>query len=44
VAKDDASAYESGPTKRWLMVKQKDWTIDDDRWTRRISVAERTQR
>jgi bifunctional non-homologous end joining protein LigD len=37
VAKDDTSAYEAGPTKRWLKVKQKDWTVGDDRWTRRIS-------
>jgi bifunctional non-homologous end joining protein LigD len=39
VAKDDASPYEGGATRRWLKVKQKDWTIGDDRWTRRISVA-----
>src|SRR5215470_2900479 len=38
VAKDEASAYEDGTTRRWLKVKQKDWTIGDDRWTRRISV------
>ena len=38
VAKDEASAYESGPTKRWLTVKQKGWTIDGDQWTRRIRV------
>ena len=38
VAKDGASAYEGGPTKRWLKVKQKDWTIGGDQWTRRISV------
>jgi bifunctional non-homologous end joining protein LigD len=37
VAKDDTSAYEAGPTKRCLKVKQKDWTVGDDRWTRRIS-------
>ena len=37
VAKDEATAYEAGPTKRWLKVKQQDWTIDGDRWRRRIS-------
>jgi ATP-dependent DNA ligase len=41
VAKDEASAYEGGATRRWLKVKQKDWTISDDRWTRRISVKAR---
>ena len=40
VAKDEASAYEGGPTKRWLKVKQKDWTIGGDQWTRRISVGQ----
>ena len=39
VAKDEASAYEGGRTMRWLKVKQKDWTIEEDRWRRRISVA-----
>ena len=39
VAKDEASAYESGRTARWLKVKQKDWTVEDDRWRRTISVA-----
>jgi ATP-dependent DNA ligase len=39
VAKDEASAYEPGRTKHWLKVKQKDWTIGDDRWSRRISVV-----
>jgi ATP-dependent DNA ligase len=38
VAKDDTSVYEAGRTRRWLKVKQKDWTIGDERWTRRISV------
>jgi bifunctional non-homologous end joining protein LigD len=41
VAKDEASAYEGGATRRWIKVKQKDWTIGDERWTRRISVAPR---
>ena len=31
VAKDEASAYEGGPTRRWSKVKQKDWTVGDDR-------------
>jgi hypothetical protein len=41
VAKDEASAYAAGPTKRWLRVKQRDWTIGDERWTQRISVDAR---
>jgi bifunctional non-homologous end joining protein LigD len=39
VAKDEASLYEAGPTRRWLKVKQKGWTVDEDRWQRRISAA-----
>ena len=39
VAKDEASLYEAGPTRRWLKVKQKGWTVDEDRWPRRISAA-----
>jgi ATP-dependent DNA ligase len=39
VAKDEASAYESGRTMRWLKVKQKGWTVEEDRWQRTISVA-----
>jgi len=39
VAKDETSVYEGGPTKRWLKVKQKGWTVEEDRWQRRISVA-----
>ena len=27
VAKEAASSYEPGPTRRWLKVKQKDWTV-----------------
>jgi ATP-dependent DNA ligase len=38
VAKDNTSTYEPGRTRRWLKVKQKGWTIGDERWTRRISV------
>ena len=39
VAKDDASPYKDGPTRRWLKVKQKDWTDSEDRWQRRISTG-----
>jgi len=39
VAKEEASLYEAGLTRRWLKVKQKSWTIDEDRWQRRISAA-----
>ena len=39
VAKDEVSAYESGRTTRWLKVKQKGWTVEEDRWRRTISVA-----
>jgi bifunctional non-homologous end joining protein LigD len=38
VAKDEASVYEGGPTRRWLKVTQNDWTIAENRWQRRISV------
>jgi bifunctional non-homologous end joining protein LigD len=38
VAKDETSLYESGPTRRWLKVKQKGWTVEEDRWQRRIGV------
>ena len=38
VAKEEASLYESGPTRRWLKVKQKGWTDAEDRWQRRIST------
>jgi len=41
VAKDEASAYEGGPTKRWLKVKQKRWTVEEDRWRRRIFEEDR---
>jgi ATP-dependent DNA ligase len=37
VAKDEASLYEAGLTRRWLKVKQKGWTDQEDRWQRRIS-------
>jgi ATP-dependent DNA ligase len=37
VAKDEASPYEGGPTRRWLKVKRKDRTVAEDGWRRRIS-------
>jgi ATP-dependent DNA ligase len=39
VAKDEASAYEGGQTKRWLKVKPKGWTFAEDPWRQRIHVA-----
>jgi bifunctional non-homologous end joining protein LigD len=36
VAKDESSLYEAGPTRRWLKVKQRGWTVEEDRWQRRI--------
>jgi ATP-dependent DNA ligase len=39
VAKDEASVYEGGPTRRWLKVKQAGWTVEEDRWRRRISAG-----
>jgi len=30
VAKDEASPYEGGPTRRWLKVKGKDRTVAED--------------
>jgi ATP-dependent DNA ligase len=39
VAKDEASLYEAGPTRRWLKVKQHAWTDAEDRWRRRISTG-----
>jgi bifunctional non-homologous end joining protein LigD len=39
VAKDEASLYEAGPTRRWLKVKQKGWTDQEDRWRRRIDAS-----
>jgi ATP-dependent DNA ligase len=40
VAKDEASLYEPGPTRRWLKVKQPGWTVAEDRCQRRISQVE----
>ena len=36
VAKDERSVYSGGPTRRWLKVKQENWTVAEDRWQRRI--------
>jgi hypothetical protein len=36
VAKDEASVYEAGATRRWVKVKQRDWIVAEDRWRRRI--------
>jgi len=41
VAKDETSAYEGGLTRRWLKVKQKNWTLEEDRWQRRIFGEDR---
>jgi ATP-dependent DNA ligase len=40
-AKDDSSVYEAGATRSWLKVKQKGWTIEEDRWQRRIFEGDR---
>jgi bifunctional non-homologous end joining protein LigD len=37
VAEDESSLYEAGPTRRWLKVKHRGWTVEEDRWQRRIS-------
>lgn len=39
VAKDEGSAYIGAPTRRWLKVKQKGWTVSEDRWRRRITAS-----
>jgi ATP-dependent DNA ligase len=41
VAKDPASVYEGGPTRRWLKVKQKDWTVAEDGWRRESAPGPR---
>ena len=35
VAKNEASVYEGGPTRRWLKVPG--WTVAEDGWRRRFS-------
>jgi hypothetical protein len=37
VAKDEASMYEQGPTRRWLKVKVPGWTVEG----RRVAAADR---
>jgi ATP-dependent DNA ligase len=39
VAKDEASVYEGGPTRRWLKVTQPDWTVEGDGWRRRFATC-----
>ena len=39
-----ASVYEGGATRRWLKVKQKGWTVEEDRWRRRIFGEDRIGR
>ena len=39
VAKDEASVYEPGPTRRCMKVKQKDWTVKEYGWRRRMNLA-----
>lgn len=39
VAKDETDLYDAGPTRRWLKVKQKGWTDQEERWQRRISAG-----
>jgi hypothetical protein len=43
VARHAVSAYEAGPTTRWLQVKQKGCTVAEDRWQRRISIGVRAR-
>ena len=40
VAKDEASAYKGGPTRRWLKVKQKGWTVEEDRLFVAVALGE----
>jgi hypothetical protein len=30
-----------GPTRRWLKVKQKGWTVEEDGWRRRLFEEDR---
>jgi ATP-dependent DNA ligase len=41
VAKDESSPYEGGATRRWLKVKQKNWTVEEDRRQRRMFGEDR---
>jgi bifunctional non-homologous end joining protein LigD len=36
VAKDESSRYKAGRTRAWLKVKQRGWTMAEDRWRRRM--------
>lgn len=38
LAKDEASVYEQGPTRRWLKVKR-GGTVEEDQWQRRIRMT-----
>jgi len=38
-AKDEASVYEPGPTRRCMKVKQKDRTVKEYGWRRRMNLA-----
>jgi bifunctional non-homologous end joining protein LigD len=40
VAKDESSRYEGGQTRAWLKVKQRGWTMADDRWRRTMFEKE----
>jgi ATP-dependent DNA ligase len=39
VAKEEASVYEGGATRRWVKVKHKDWTVKEDGWRQRMNLA-----
>jgi ATP-dependent DNA ligase len=41
VAKDEASAYEAGATRRWLKVKQQAGPSRRTAWRRRVGAAAR---
>jgi hypothetical protein len=36
VAKDERGQYEGGRTRGWLKMKQRNWTVEEDGWRRRI--------
>jgi len=42
VAEDERSQYEAGPTRRWLKVKRKGWTVDGDGWRLGSPLADLT--
>ena len=44
VAKDDMSRYVGGRTFSWLKVKQPNWTVPDDRWTRTLAARQTPHR